>query len=170
MKRTILLLTIALISLTLTGCVENKPSPRLDSPDRNERIEAVKVARKKYGTRTPTAPTVNKPAKPPAPVLIPSTLLSSGQPANIDLALVGRWNGPWTSCESYQFAADGTYTNDTLPLHVQGHLDHPVPRYVLYAATQLFGTYALRASTYRIKGDTLELDTRFNRSTYTKAR
>ena len=168
MKRTILLLTIVLISLTLTGCVENKPSPRLESPDRRERIEAVKVVRKKYGTRTPTTPTVNKPAKPPGPVLIPSTLLSNGQPANIDLALVDRWNGSWTSCESYQFAADGTYTNDTLLYTFKGTWIVPSPG-TLACRYSAFGTYSFEHFTYRIKGDTLELDTRFNRFTYTRA-
>jgi hypothetical protein len=53
MKRCLSLLPLALIALALTGCVEDKPTPQLSSPDRNERIEAVREAQTKYGARTP---------------------------------------------------------------------------------------------------------------------
>ena len=57
MKPTLSLLTIALIALMLTGCVENKPAPQLDSPDRSERIAAVKVARRQIcAPRAPPCP------------------------------------------------------------------------------------------------------------------
>jgi hypothetical protein len=47
-----LLATILTTTLTvpaLPGCVEDKPAPRLASPDRNERIEAVRNAQTQYG-------------------------------------------------------------------------------------------------------------------------
>ena len=53
MKRFLFLLTLVLIALALTGCVENKPAPRLHSPDRNERLDAVRETQKKYGAHTP---------------------------------------------------------------------------------------------------------------------
>lgn len=53
MNRYFSLLPLAVLALTLTGCVEDKPAPRLGSPDRNERIEAVRQAQNQYGARTP---------------------------------------------------------------------------------------------------------------------
>jgi hypothetical protein len=53
MKRISSLLPLALVALALLGCVEDKPAPRLSSPDRDERIEAVRKAQNNYGTRPP---------------------------------------------------------------------------------------------------------------------
>ncbi len=52
MNRWFSLLPLALIGLALAGCVDSTPAPRLSSPDRNERIEAVRQAQSKYGART----------------------------------------------------------------------------------------------------------------------
>ena len=163
MNRTRSILIHAVTLLAATGCVEDKPAPRLSSPDRSERVEAVKVARNKYGARAPAAPTVSKPAKPPAPVIIPSTL----SPKDIDLALVGRWTGSWLRCSDYQFAADGTYTNDTLLYTFKGTWTTPYPG-TLVCRYSVFGAYDFRQYTYRVKGDTLELDNGLDRFAYTK--
>ncbi len=161
------LLPVALTALALTGCVQDKPAPRLDSTDRNERIEAVHDAQNRYGV--PAKPPESKPAKPPAPVIIPSTRLSNAPPANIDPALVGRWKGSWIRCEDYQFAADGTYTCDTLPYTFKGTWTVPSPGTLVCRYT-LFGLPNSEGFTYRIKGDTLELNHGSCSTTYTKVR
>ncbi len=51
MKRYFSLVPLALVVLALTGCVESTPAPQLGSPDRNERIKAVREAQDKYGAR-----------------------------------------------------------------------------------------------------------------------
>lgn len=79
MKLTISLLPIALIVLMLAGCVEDKPAPRLDSSDHNERIEAVHDAQNRYGVRV-------KPAENKAAVL-PEFRLDDANSLPID----GRW-------------------------------------------------------------------------------
>jgi hypothetical protein len=63
MKRFAAVLIVTLTILALPGCVQDKPAPRLDSPHRNERIEAVRQAQNKYGV--PAKPAENKPAQPP---------------------------------------------------------------------------------------------------------
>jgi hypothetical protein len=92
MRRHSCILPIALSALALTGCVESKPAPRLSSPDRYERIEAVRTALGQYGAR---------PAAPPVPAAEQS-------------AIVGRWNHPWGTAAYYQFNADGTARRVTL--------------------------------------------------------
>lgn len=49
MKRCFCILPLAFGALTLTGCVEEKAKPRLDSPVRSERIDAVRKAQNEYG-------------------------------------------------------------------------------------------------------------------------
>jgi hypothetical protein len=165
MKRFVAVLTVTLTILALPGCVNDKPAPRLDSPDRTERIEAVRQARNRYGTRAPAAPTVSEPAKTPAPVITPPTLLSNG----IDPALVGLWKGSWVRCEDYQFAADGTYTCDTLLYTFKGTWIVQPPD-TLACRYSVFGSYFNQHFKYRIKGDTLELYDGFTWFAYTKAR
>ncbi|MGH7171806.1 MAG: hypothetical protein ACRELG_16130, partial [Gemmataceae bacterium] len=82
---------IALIVLMLTGCAGDKPAPRLDSPDRSERIEAVKVAGDTYAAPAPASPAVDKPAESPAPVITPAPLILGGLPNRDDRAIAGYW-------------------------------------------------------------------------------
>ena len=107
MTRTMSFLAIA---LTLTGCVEDKPAPRLSSPNRSERIEAVKVARDKYGTRAPASPAVNIPAETPSQGFMLPPNLFRLQPAGDDQAIVGSWNHSTRKhLDYFQFAANGTF-------------------------------------------------------------
>jgi hypothetical protein len=49
MKRYYSILPLALIVLALTGCRESRSGPQLTSPDRTERVEAVRDAQNRYG-------------------------------------------------------------------------------------------------------------------------
>lgn len=91
MKRLAALLTITLTILALPGCVQDKPAPHFDSPDRNERIEAVTVAGNTYAAIAPAASTANTPAEPPAPVLTPAPLAPGGLPNGDIRAIAGCW-------------------------------------------------------------------------------
>jgi hypothetical protein len=90
MNNIISLLLIALIVLAMSGCVEDKPPARLDSPNRNERIDAIREAQNKYGRAVPP-PTVSEPADTPFSVItVPQ--ISSGEPSAGDRqAIVGHW-------------------------------------------------------------------------------
>src|SRR5262245_28087483 len=120
MKRCFSLLPIAVSVLALTGCVEDKPAPQLTSPDRNERIEAVRNAQNHYGARpavSVSAPIETVPStqnqyatRPAVNVSMPaevvrfadgqyfwSTNLATDQLPQIEIQrpIVGRWNLPW---------------------------------------------------------------------------
>jgi hypothetical protein len=49
MKRYLFLRPAALLALALAGCYPDKPAPQLTSPDRNERIAAVRNVQSRYG-------------------------------------------------------------------------------------------------------------------------
>jgi hypothetical protein len=53
MRRHFSFLGLALLGLGVMGCGRSTPEPQLGSPDRQERIRAVRQAQDQYGTRTP---------------------------------------------------------------------------------------------------------------------
>jgi hypothetical protein len=115
MKRFAAILMVILTTLALSGCVQDKPAPRLDSSDRTERIEAVRQAKNKYGVHA--APVENKPAQPlPAPAVLPAVLpvlrFDDG-PAGDRQAIVGRWHLRGDMGDEYfQFEANGTFKEE----------------------------------------------------------
>ena len=170
MKTTTFLLLIALIALTMAGCVEDKPAPRLDSPDRNERLKAVREARNKYGTPAPPPAPATDPAQTPKTAMLPAQPLSGDVPVADRQAIVGRWNHPWGGGVYCQFAADGTYTENTLLFTFKGTWSLPSPGTILCRFLGFFGTYEVQQYKYRLHGDTLELDSGFGWVAYVKAR
>ena len=135
MKRYVSLLPFALIALALPGCVESKPVPQLASPNRHERIAAVRHAQNQYGAR----PAADRPVTAPDAA-----------------ALVGRWNNPWTDAAYYQLNADGTAKRVTLLTSDDGTY-----RFLSDDALEFNFPDALAARheqvSFRLRGDTLEL-------------
>jgi hypothetical protein len=104
MKRYLTLLSLAVSALTVTGCIEDKPAPRLTSPDRQERIAAVQHAAEQYGAREQPKPETATTSPAPAPVI---PLPAAGQEAVAGSDIIaGRWvvdsytiDGFWISDE-----------------------------------------------------------------------
>jgi hypothetical protein len=128
MKRFVAMLTVTLTILALPGCVNDKPAPRLDSPDRTERIKAVRQARNRYGV--PAKPAENKPAQPPPipAVIMPAILpvpspLAFGDPLAADRnAIVGRWHLRGDMGDEYcQFEANGTFKEEDVINTIRGN-------------------------------------------------
>jgi hypothetical protein len=109
MKRFAAMLTLI---LALPGCVQDKPAPRLDSSDRNERIEAVRHAQNRYGV--PAQPAENIPAQlPPLTFVLPVVSLSDIALTGEKLRIAGRWHR-WGKKDVYfQFNADGAFEDVT---------------------------------------------------------
>ncbi len=156
--KTILLFT--LILLTLAGCVEDKPAPRLDGPERNERIDANKEVRKGFGADAPAAPF--------APAMTPPPLFFGQRPGGDGRAIVGRWIlRAYDLLYSWTFDADGT---------CKQAVQIPLPNHQLLLIHEAPGTYRLLPKDeieltfqrgpndrpvlklkYRLSGDTLEV-------------
>jgi hypothetical protein len=155
MKRSFSLLPLALTILALTGCVHDKPAPRLDSGDRNERIEAVRQTQNKYGARS--TPTENLSPTAGGVAVVPAAYVSDPAPVEDRQALVGRWNHPWSDVAYFRFAADGTYRQSGLLGSIDGTYRF-LPNGVLElnSSGTFFGPNVAEVK-YRLSGDTLEL-------------
>ena len=163
-----LVLFLTIITLAMTGCVEDKPMARLDSPDDNERLRAVEEVRNKYGSHAATPTRVNETANTLS--RIPSGALSAADRQ----AIVGRWqHETGEDLEFLQFAADGTFQNihpvftmngnwrllsaDTIELSALKSGN----RIILFDSTVLKGRF-------RLDGDTLWLAIGGDWASYTK--
>jgi hypothetical protein len=140
---------LPLTTLALTGCVQDKPAPQLSSPNRHERIEAVRNAHNQFGAQ----PAADRPV-----------------PAIDKKTLVGRWNHPWTNLTYVRFAADGTYHENTLLTSTDGTY-RLLPNGRMEVSFP--GTFSGRnvvEQQYRLNGDTLEIQVFGAWIAYTKAK
>lgn len=167
MKTNRFFLPLALMALALMGCVQDKPAPRLDSTDRNERIEAVRHAQTKYGARAD--PPDNQPSPAAVPAILPAPQGSGDAPVGDGGALVGHWNHLWGDFSFVQFAADGSFKRVALLGTSEGtwRLSSPGTIEVNYPA--FFNGRNIVEIKYRLNGDRLELDEGFGWCPFTKA-
>jgi hypothetical protein len=148
MKRYSSLPLITLIFLAVTGC-GSRPAPQLTSPDRTERVEAVRSAQNQYGAQ----PAADRPV-----------------PHGDKDAIVGRWNHPWTGATYFRFNADGTYHQSGLLFSSDGtYRLLPNGRIEFSSVMTLSGRRAAEMK-YRLSGDTLELQQFGDWLAYTRAK
>ena len=150
------------IVLALTGCVEDKPTPHLSSPDPRERVEAARQAAAQYGAHPA--------AQPSAPAAEMRTARKSSAPDTeffLDLdgpvlensgaaPLVGRWNLPWRPWAYNQFNADGTFHSAGLLTSSDGTY-RLLPQGVLELTVRTAATKAVVELKYRLRGNRLEI-------------
>jgi hypothetical protein len=161
MKTYAILLSLAVSLLTLPGCVEDKPAPRLTSPDREERLEAVRAAQNQYGAQ-PAAADPNTPSRhdaEPAGELRSSPLITKpmeGALSETPPSIVGRWNLPWRPWAHSQFNADGTFHMETLTDSANGTY-RLLPEGVLQLTMRRNSVPKVIETKYRFNDDRLEL-------------
>jgi hypothetical protein len=148
MKRYFSILPLALIVLALTGCRESRSGPQLTSPDRTERVEAVRDAQNRYGAQ----PAADRPV-----------------PAGDKEALVGRWNHPWTAAAYFRFEENGRYHHKLLLGSIDGSYKLLPNGVIQLNSSDPSGDDVLEMK-YRLSGDTLELQQFGNWLAYTRAK
>ncbi|MGH7171805.1 MAG: hypothetical protein ACRELG_16125 [Gemmataceae bacterium] len=140
MKRPLSLLPIALIAVTLTGCVEDKSGPSVSSHNPRERRQAVRQAQEKWGAR------------------------QREKTANQE-AIIGCWNHPWTNTTYMLFNADGTFKRVSLLITTKGTYRLLSNDVIEMDYQGILGRWEFK---YRLVGDTLEIKDG-NFITYTRA-